>query len=86
MEWLAAEYSIPFPKAVWEIPLTLAMVMLPIRNERLGGSGGPGYVVRASLAAKNRARAFLEKHFQIVPKPPSETGWHLGENTYLKTP
>ncbi len=86
MEWLAAEYGIPFADAIWNTPLALAMVLLPIRNERLGGSGGPSYIIRASLNAKNKARAFMEKHFSIVAKPPAETGWHLGTHTFLKTP
>lgn len=84
MEWLAAEYSIPFSQAIWETPLALALVMLPIRNERHGASGGPSYILRASLAAKNKAYEFLQANFTLVPKSPSEIGWRLGANTHLK--
>jgi hypothetical protein len=51
---------------------------MPIRNERHGGSGGPSYAARASTAARNKARQFLETHFTIVPKPAAQTGWKLG--------
>lgn len=84
MEWLAAEYKITFAQAVWEIPLVLPLVMMPVRNERLGASGGPSYILRASLAAKNKAYEFLQAHFTLVPKSPSEIGWRLGANTHLK--
>lgn len=84
MEWLAAEYPITFAQAVWEIPLVVAMVMLPVRNERLGGTAGPSYSLKASLKAKNRAHDFLKEHFEIVDADPAEVGWRLGENTYLK--
>lgn len=60
------------------------MVMMPVRNERHGGTTGPSYVVAASLAAKNKARAFLETHFEIVAASPAEVGWQLGANTQLK--
>ena len=85
MEWLVAEYGLSFTEAVWKTPLVLAMVILPVRNERHGASGGPSFIVRASLRAKNRAYEFLKEHFEIVPKSPAETGWRLGANTYLKT-
>lgn len=51
---------------------------MPIRNERHGGKSGPSYAARASAAARNKARAFLESHFTIVPKPVHITGWQLG--------
>ena len=60
------------------------MVLLPIRNERIGGSGGPSYVAKASMAARVRALNFLKTHFEIVPKPVTETGWMLGGETTLK--
>lgn len=84
VEWLAAEYHMPLGVAIWEVPLTLPMVLLPIRNERMGGTNGPNYVDMASMDAKNKARAFLETHFEIVAKPVTETGWMLGGNTTLK--
>jgi hypothetical protein len=86
VEWLAAEYHISFADAIWETPLAIALVIMPIRNERLFNTSGPSYIVRASLAAKNKAHAFLAEHFTIVPKPPSETGWKLGTHTYLQIP
>ena len=55
--------------------------MLPVRNERIGGDGGPSYANRASMDARNKARAFLEQHFSIVSKPVTETGWQLGSKT-----
>lgn len=58
--------------------------MLPVRNERHGGSGGPSYVTRASIAARNKARRFLEENFSIVNKRVEETGWMLGGETQLK--
>lgn len=58
--------------------------MLPVRNERHGGSGGPSYTVRASMAARNKARKFLEQNFKIVKKPVSETGWLLGGQNTLQ--
>lgn len=75
----------PIATAIWRTPLAVALVLLPVRNERHGGSsGGPDYTTKASLNAKNRARDFLESHFQIVPKSPAEIGWVLGANTHLK--
>ena len=56
----------------------MAIVLLPVRNEREGGSSGPSYATRASMAARNKARAWLQDNFTIVPKPPTETGWQLG--------
>jgi hypothetical protein len=58
--------------------------MLPVRNERLGGSGGPDYVTRATMAARNKAKRFLGENFTIVNKPVQETGWLLGGETVLK--
>ena len=58
--------------------------MLPARNERHGGSGGPSYVIKASIAARNKARRFLAENFQIVKKPVHETGWLLGGENTLK--
>jgi len=58
---------------------------MPIRNERHGGKSGPSYTTRASMAARNKARAFLESHFRIVKKPIQETGWKLG-TTHLQIP
>lgn len=60
------------------------MVLLPIRNERMGGSGGPSYVAKASMDARLRALNFLKQHFEIVSKPVTETGWMLGGETTLK--
>lgn len=54
---------------------------MPVRNERMGGDGGPSFANRASMDARNRARKFLEQHFTIVPKPVTETGWKLGTAT-----
>lgn len=65
-------------EAIWETALVIPMILMPIRNERLGGKAGPSYANRASMEAKNQARAFLETHFQIVPKPAHLTGWQLG--------
>lgn len=70
--------------AVWNTSLLVPLVLMPVRNERLGGGGGPSYVTRAGNAASAKAREFLEAHFEIVDKPPTETGWQLGENTTLK--
>ena len=36
------------------------------------------------MAARNKARAFLENHFTIVKKTPAETGWQLGAQNELK--
>ena len=45
----------------------MAMILLPIRNERLGGSAsGPSYTTAASLKARNKARAWLEENFTIA--------------------
>jgi hypothetical protein len=62
----------------------IPLILLPVRNERLGGSGGPSYAIKASITARNKARRFLETHFQLVDKPATETGWKLGQNTFLK--
>ncbi|MEI6606028.1 MAG: hypothetical protein WCP35_12005 [Verrucomicrobiota bacterium] len=43
----------------------------------MGGGGGPSYVTQASIAAKNRAKAWLETSFTITPGPPVN-GWVLG--------
>lgn len=61
----------------------IAIVLLPVRNERLGGSGGPDYVTRAANSASARAKEFLHTHFTIVDRPPSEVGWLLGADTQL---
>lgn len=58
--------------------------MLPIRNERMGGGSRPSHSVRGSIAARNKARRFLERHFEIVQKSPAEIGWQLGSDTPLK--
>ena len=84
MEWLAHEYQITIAEAVWETPLEIALILLPVRNQRLGGSSGPSYATKASMRARNKAAKFLREHFEIVNKPVSETGWKLGEHTYLK--
>jgi hypothetical protein len=62
----------------------IALVLMPVRNQRHGGNGGPGYIARASMAARNKARHFLEEHFTIVNKPLPEVGWQLGANNILK--
>jgi hypothetical protein len=74
-----AEYHIPLPTAIWDTPLAVPLALLPVRNERHGGDTGPSHTTRASIRARNRARAWLAAHFTLVPKPPSETGWHLGK-------
>jgi hypothetical protein len=84
VEWLAAEYGISFSEAVWTTPLVIALVMMPVRNERHGGTSGPSYVTRAGNTASSKATRFLETHFRIVPKSVEETGWKLGENTILR--
>jgi hypothetical protein len=73
-----AEYGIRPVEAVWHTALVIPLVLMAARNERHGGSGGPSYAARASTAARNKARQFLEAHFTIVPKPVHETGWKLG--------
>jgi hypothetical protein len=42
------------------------MVLLPVRNERLGGSAGPGYTQDASIKARNACRAWLEQNYRIT--------------------
>lgn len=76
-----AEYGISPADAVWRTALALPLILMPARNQRHGGSTGPSYATRARMDAANRARAFLEQHFQIVPKPVAETGWQLGTAT-----
>lgn len=61
-----------------------ALVLMPIRNERIAGRSGPGYVEREMMAARNRARAFLEINFEIVQKPVSEIGWVLGGDNQMQ--
>lgn len=63
---------------MWGTPLAIALILLPVRNERMGGSAGPSYVTTASVKARNKARAWLEQHYRIVPQSPAETGWVLG--------
>lgn len=64
---------------MWGTPLAIAIILLPVRNERVSGSGaGPSYVTQASIAARNRARAWLERNYHITPAPVSLTGWVLG--------
>jgi hypothetical protein len=72
-----AEYRLSFDAAVWDFPLLLAVVMLPVRNERQGGKSGPSYATNAAIDARNQARIWLETHFRIVQKPLAETGWVL---------
>lgn len=63
---------------MWATPLAIAMILLPVRNERMGGGSGPSYVTNASLQARNRARTWLTENYHIVPDPPDITGWVLG--------
>jgi hypothetical protein len=72
-----AEYRLSFDAAVWDFPLLLAVVMLPVRNERQGGKSGPSYATNANIDARNRARAWLEARFLITDKSPAEIGWIL---------
>lgn len=58
----------------------MPLVLLPVRNQRHGGDSGPSYADRASIAARNKARAFLETHFEITNQPLAETGWQLGDS------
>lgn len=44
----------------------MALILLPIRNERLGGTAGPSYTTTASIKARNRCRAWLEETFTIA--------------------
>lgn len=74
---MAAEYRLSFAAAVWSTPLSLALVLLPVRNERHGGTTGPAYTTDANIKARNRCRAWLEANFTIVPDPPAITGWKL---------
>lgn len=67
MEWLAAEYGVSFEAAVWEVPLALALVLLPIRNERKHGVTHATHPERASMRARNKARAWLERNYSIMP-------------------
>ena len=55
-------------------------MLLPARNERVAGeASGPSYTTTAMIKARNRARAWLEEHFTIIPKTtPADTGWALG--------
>lgn len=69
-----AEYRLSFDAAVWDFPLVLAVLMLPVRNERQGGKSGPSYATNAAIDARNRARIWLEANFQISPKPLAEIG------------
>lgn len=68
---------------MWRTPLVVALVMMPVRNERIAGRSGPNYVDRKTMEARNRARAFLEAHFEIVAKPVTEVGWVLGAENQL---
>jgi len=77
VEWIVAEYSYKFDAAVWDFPLVLAIIMLPVRNERNGGSTGPSYSTNAAIDARNRCRAWLEQHYTITNKPLIEVGWQL---------
>ncbi len=43
----------------------------------MGGSAGPSYVTTASIRARNRAKAWLEANYTIVPGAP-DNGWVLG--------
>lgn len=78
---MSAEYGVSLADAIWRTSLVIPLVLLPVRNQRLGGDGGPSYANRASMDARNRARRFLEAHYTIVPKPVHETGWQLGTAT-----
>lgn len=50
---------------MWDTPLALALVLLPVRNERHGGTSGPAYTTDANIKARNRARRWLEENFEI---------------------
>ena len=78
VEWIVAEYGYTFEKAVWDFPMILAVIMLPVRNERNGGDTGPSYAVNAAIDARNRCREWLETHYTLTNKPITEVGWVLG--------
>lgn len=79
VEWLMAEYQVPLVDAVWTFPLAAAVALLPLRNQRTtGNSAGPATPQQAAIAARNRARVWLQQEFQIVDASPEAVGWKLG--------
>lgn len=72
-----AEYNQTLYQALWEFPIAVAIIFMPIAIQRSGGDvKGPNYTQDASINARNRARAFLEEHYTIVDDP--TLPWQLG--------
>lgn len=72
-----AEYHLSLVEAVWEFPLSVALVFLPIRNERQGAeSSAPNYAQEAAVQARSKARSFLKENFTLVNDP--TLPWQLG--------
>lgn len=75
-DWLAAyvdaimsDYGVSLHEAVWKFPLVAAHYLAPARVRRHGGKWeAPDSSDRAIAAARARAKAWLAKHFRILPK------------------
>ncbi len=67
VETLMSEYHMPLP-TLFRLPVSAGFELLEARGWRLFPSlDRVSYIDRAIIRARNRKRAELEGHFQIVP-------------------
>lgn len=65
IDCLMADYGFTLAKAVCGISITAAFSLMSARGDRLG-LDRPGHADHAAGEARERAKAFFEKHYQIV--------------------
>ncbi len=69
-----AEYGQTLHSAVWRFPIRAAFALLTPRGERLGhGRQAASHGEGAWLAKTAEVRAWLARHFEIVPELPSSS-------------
>lgn len=70
---LVADYGLSLRAAIWEFPLAAARALAPSRVRRHGGKWDrPDSADRAAGEARAKTKAWLARHFTILP--PGEPG------------
>jgi len=68
LDAMIAEYHMTLAAAM-EFPLEAYLALVPALVSRHGGrSNGPDYVDLAAINAREKAWAFLRRHFHILPQ------------------
>lgn len=73
LDALMAEYHMTLSQAL-DFPLQAALALWPAMLGRHGAHQGPDYIDRAVIAARTRARAWLERQFRIIPQEVTHGG------------